>query len=196
LGRFLKPNKNFLNRIVMKKILLFIFLIIGLTQINAQDKINWMSMTDALAAQKENPKKIFMDVYTKWCGPCKLLDKNTFGDKDVIKFVNENYYAVKFDAEGTEEIYYQDFNYTNPNYQEGRKGRNSQHLLANALKVNAYPSLVFFNDNGKLIQTVVGYKTPEQLEIYLKMMANDDYLKLTTGEAWQEYQDNFKGTFK
>ena len=180
----------------MKKILLFIFLIVGLTQINAQDKINWMSMTDALAAQKETPKKIFMDVYTKWCGPCKLLDKNTFGDKDVIKFVNENYYAVKFDAEGTEEIYYQDFNYTNPNYQEGRKGRNSQHLLANALKVNAYPSLVFFNDNGDLIQTVVGYKTPEQLEIYLKMMANDDYLKLTTGEAWQEYQNNFKGTFK
>jgi len=180
----------------MKKTLLFIFLIVGLTQINAQDKINWMSMTDALAAQKETPKKIFMDVYTKWCGPCKLLDKNTFGDKDVIKFVNENYYAVKFDAEGTEEIYYQDFNYTNPNYQEGRKGRNSQHLLANALKVNAYPSLVFFNDNGDLIQTVVGYKTPEQLEIYLKMMANDDYLKLTTGEAWQEYQNNFKGTFK
>jgi len=196
LGRFLKSNKNFLNRIEMKKTLLFIFLIVGLTQINAQDKINWMSMTDALAAQKETPKKIFMDVYTKWCGPCKLLDKNTFGDKDVIKFVNENYYAVKFDAEGTEEIYYQDFNYTNPNYQEGRKGRNSQHLLANALKVNAYPSLVFFNDNGDLIQTVVGYKTPEQLEIYLKMMANDDYLKLTTGEAWQEYQNNFKGTFK
>lgn len=180
----------------MKKIFLFIFLIAGLTQINAQEKINWMSMTDALAAQKENPKKIFMDVYTKWCGPCKLLDKNTFGDADVIKFVNANYYAVKFNAEGTEEITYQDFTYTNPNYQEGRKGRNSQHLLANALKVNAYPSLVFFNDSGNLIQTVVGYKTPEQLEIYLKMMANDDYLNLTTKEAWQEYQANFKGTFK
>ena len=85
---------------------------------------------------------------------------------------------------------------TNPNYQEGRKGRNSQHLLAHALKVTGYPSLVFFKDNGDLIQTVVGYKTPEQLEIYLKMIVNDDYLKLTTGEAWQEYQENFKGTFK
>ena len=95
-----------------------------------------MSMNDALEAQKETPKKIFMDVYTDWCGPCKLLDKNTFGDKDVIKFVNENYYPVKFNAEGTEEIMYQDFNYTNPNYQEGRKGRNSQHFLANALKIS------------------------------------------------------------
>jgi len=180
----------------MKKLLLLVFITIGFTQSNAQKKINWISMNEALAAQKETPKKIIMDVYTKWCGPCKLMDKNTFSNKDVIKFINENYYAVKFNAEGIEEVNYQDFIYTNPNYQEGRKGRNSQHLLAHALKVTGYPSLVFFKDNGDLIQTVVGYKTPEQLEIFLKMIAGDDYLKLTTGEAWQEYQENFKGTFK
>jgi len=180
----------------MKKTLLIIFVILGITKINAQDTIQWMTMNEALAAQKKNPKKIFMDVYTDWCGPCKLLDKNTFHHKDVAKFVNENYYAVKFNAEGTEEITYQDFTYTNPNYQEGRKGRNSQHLLAHALKITGYPTIVFFDEKGELIQPVVGYKTPAQIEIYLKMIANDDYLKLTTGQAWQDYQDNFKGTFK
>ena len=180
----------------MKKGLLVIIIIFGSFQINAQDGIKWMSMNEALEAQKENPKKIFMDAYTTWCGPCKLLDKNTFGNKDVIKFVNENYYPVKFNAEGTEEITYQDFTYTNPNYQEGRKGRNSQHLLAHALKISGYPTIVFFTEEGGLIQPVVGYKTPAQLEIYLKMIANDDYKNLTTGKAWQEYQDNFEGTFK
>ncbi len=180
----------------MKKQILIILVLIGFSNVSAQEKINWVSMNEALTAQKKNPKKIIMDVYTKWCGPCKLMDKNTFSNKDVIQFINENYYAVKFNAEGTEEVNYQDFIYTNPNYQEGRKGRNSQHLLAHALKVTGYPSLVFFKEEGNLIQTVVGYKTPEQLEIYLKMIANDDYLKLTTGEAWQEYQKNFKGTFK
>ena len=49
---------------------------------------------------------------------------------------------------------------------------------------------------GGFIQTVVGYKTPSQLEIYLKMIANDDYKELTTTEAWQEYQNSFKNTFK
>ncbi len=180
----------------MKKALLIAFVLLGVTKISAQDKINWMSMNEALEAQKENPKKIFMDVYTDWCGPCKLLDKKTFHNDDVAKYVNENYYAVKFNAEGTEEITYQDFTYTNPNYQEGRKGRNSQHLLAHALKVTGYPTIVFFNEKGELIQPVVGYKTPEQLEIYLKMIASDDYLTLTTGKSWQEYQENFKGTFK
>ncbi|MFT6127061.1 MAG: hypothetical protein ACJAVA_001543, partial [Flavobacteriaceae bacterium] len=52
----------------MKKFLLLAIILLGLTQVNAQDKIKWMSMNDALAAQKEHPKKIFMDVYTVWCG--------------------------------------------------------------------------------------------------------------------------------
>ena len=179
----------------MKQTLLVALFIVLVSPLYAQDEIRWMSMNEALAAQKKVPKKIIMDGYTSWCGPCKLLDKNTFGNKDVIKFVNNNYYPVKFNAEGTESITYQDFTYTNPNYQEGRKGRNSQHLLANALKISGYPTIVFFKENGDLIQPIVGYKTPEQIEIFLKMIANDDYLKLTTGEAWQEYQKNFKGEF-
>lgn len=180
----------------MKKILLVLFILFGINQITAQDKINWISMNEALEAQKETPKKIFMDVYTYWCGPCKLLDRNTFSNKDVIAYVNENYYAVKFNAEGTEEITYQDFKYTNPNYQEGRKGRNTTHFLADALKLQGYPSLVFFDTDSSLIQALPGYKTPEQLEIYLKMIANDDYKDLTTNESWQSYQQNFKSTFK
>lgn len=159
-------------------------------------KINWMSMDEALAAQKVTPKKIFMDVYTKWCGPCKLLDKNTFSNSDVIAYINENYYAVKFNAEGTESITFEDFTYTNPNYQEGRKGRNATHFFADALKLRGYPSLVFFEENGKLIQAIPGYKTAQQLEIYLKMIASDDYKDVSTVEAWQTYQENFKGSFK
>ena len=141
----------------------------------AQDKINWMSFNEALEAQEKEPRKIFMDVYTDWCGPCKLLDKNTFQNADVAKYVNENYYAVKFNAEGTESIDYQDFVYTNPNYDPNREGRNSQHLFAHAMKINAYPSVVFFDEEGNLIQPLPGYKTPQQLEIFLKMIENDDF---------------------
>ncbi|MDT0556263.1 thioredoxin family protein [Patiriisocius hiemis] len=175
--------------------LFFTFLLVSCATLVSAQKINWMTMNEALTAQAENPKKIFMDVYTTWCGPCKLLDKNTFSDKKVIKFINENYYAVKFNGEGNEEITYQDFTYRNPRYQPDRKGRNTTHYFADALRLSGYPSLVFFEEDGKLIQAIPGYKTPKQLEIYLKMIANDDYKKLTTAEAWQKYQDNFKSTF-
>ncbi|MDC7994272.1 thioredoxin family protein [Altibacter sp. HG106] len=177
------------------KYLLTLLLVILTTSLSAQ-KIQWMSMNEALAAQQEAPKKIIMDVYTTWCGPCKLLDKNTFTNPDVIAYINEHYYPVKFNGEGTEEITYQDFTYTNPNYQEGRKGRNATHFFADALKLRGYPSLVFFAEDGMLIQAIPGYKTPQQLEIYLKMIASDDYKSLTTAEAWKAYQQNFEGTFR
>ena len=178
----------------MKKVLLIVVLLIAGT-IEAQE-IEWMTMNEALAAQKKTPKKIIMDVYTVWCGPCKLMDKNTFSNKKVIDYINENYYAVKFNAEGTEEITFDDFTYTNPNYQEGRKGRNATHFFADALKLRGYPSIVFFKDDGELIQAIPGYKSPQQLEIYLKMIASNDYLEVVTAEAWQDYQENFKSTFK
>ncbi len=192
--RFLFLTIRIEKIILMKKLVLVSILLIA-GSVSAQ-KINWMSMDEALAAQKNTPKKIFMDVFTTWCGPCKMLEKNTFSNADVIEFVNKNYYAVKFNAEGIEEITFEDFTYTNPNYQEGRKGRNSTHFFADALKLRGYPSLVFFADDGTLIQAIPGYKTPEQLEIYLKMIASNDYKKVTTTEDWENYQQKFKAKFK
>ena len=179
----------------MRNYLTLLLLMLTLTGL-AQNEIQWMTMNEALAAQKQEPKKIFMDVYTNWCGPCKLMDRNTFGNKKVARFINKNFYPVKFNAEGTEPIDYQGFVYTNPNYQEGRRGRNATHFFADALRLQGYPSILFFEEDGTLIQALPGYRSPKQIEIYLKMIANDDYKELTTVEAWEAYQNNFKGKFE
>lgn len=179
----------------MKQIVVFLGLLVCMT-VTAQDKIQWMSMNEALAKQKQEPRKIMMDVYTTWCGPCKLMDKNTFSNPDVIAFINENFYPVKFNGEGTEEINYDGFKYTNPNYQPGRKGRNATHFFADALSLSGYPSIAFFEDDGKYIQSVPGYRTPQQLEIYLKMIATNDYKDITTVEKWEDYQNSFVSTFQ
>lgn len=178
----------------MKLIFSSLIFFLAITTATAQE-INWITMNEALAAQKKAPKKIIMDAYTDWCGPCKMMDRNTFTNKDVINYINKHFYAVKFNAEGTEEVMYQDFNYTNPNYDPNRKGRNSQHFFTNALKITGYPSLVFFDEQSNVIAPIAGYRTPEQLEIFLKMIANNDYKKLNTAEAWQKYEAEFEGTF-
>lgn len=162
-----------------------------------QAQIEWMTMNEALEAQEKEPKKIFADIYTDWCGPCKMMDKNTFSNKDLAEYVNTHFYPVKFNAEGTEKVNYKGFEYTNPNYKPERKGkRNAQHFFANALKVTGYPTVVFFDEDSNVISPLVGYRTPEQLEVYLKMIKTDAYKDITTQEAWEEYQSNFEGTFE
>ncbi|WP_289023674.1 thioredoxin fold domain-containing protein [uncultured Salegentibacter sp.] len=180
----------------MQKLTFFIFLIFTGLGGQAQE-INWMSMNEALEAQKKEPKKIFMDAYTVWCGPCKMLDKNTFSNSDVIEYVNENYYPVKFNAEGNEEINFKGQVFKNPQYDpEKKKRRNSPHQLARAIQITGYPSLVFFDEEANLIAPVAGYRTPKQLELYLKLFVGDEYKKMTSKEAFAEYQKNFEGSFE
>ncbi|WP_373059682.1 thioredoxin family protein [Zunongwangia sp. H14] len=178
------------------KFRIVVFLIMLSAGVLQAQEIKWMTMNEALKAQKKHPKKIFMDAYTTWCGPCKLLDRNTFANKDVVKYVNEHFYAVKFNAEGPEKIEYKDMTFTNPNYDASRTGRNGTHEFASAMRISGYPTIVFFAEDGNLIAPIVGYRTPEQLEIFLKMFANDDHKKLTSQAAFSEYRENFVGEFK
>lgn len=163
----------------------------------AQEKINWMRMDEALEAQAKEPRKIIMDAYTDWCYPCKLMDQETFQNPDVAKYVNENYYAVKFNAEGEGIIHYHDEVYENPNYDPERAGkRNYQHEFAQVLQISAYPTIAFFDETGGYIAPIPGYQTPSQIELFLKMMKTDDYKKIESNEDMKAYQKKFKSTFK
>jgi thioredoxin 1 len=101
----------------------------------AQQKINfsedsWNKIMDT--AQRQN-KVIFVDAYTSWCGPCKLLQKTTFSDQIVQAYFNENFINASYDMEQG----------------EGK-------LLAKKWKVEAYPTLLFIDKKGKILKTIIG----------------------------------------
>lgn len=178
----------------MKRILIIICALFSVSFYGQE--IKWMSMGEALEAQEKKPKKIFMDVYTSWCGPCKILDKKTLQNKQVVKYVNENYYAVKFNAEGNDEFEYKGNTFSNPNYKKGKKGRNSQHIFASSLKITGYPTMAFFDEQGDYIFPITGYHTPSQLEIFLKMVAVNDYKAIISGQqTFRDYENEFQPTF-
>ena len=89
---------------------IFSFLIlatIGLSSYNLEaQEVNWLSIEEAmnLAQTEGSPKKIFIDVYTDWCGWCKRMDKDTFQNAEVALYMSENFYMVKLDGEGKEPI--------------------------------------------------------------------------------------------
>lgn len=177
----------------MKKLTLIAFALFSF-HISAQE-INWMTLEEAVEAQKTVPKKIMMDAYTVWCGPCKMLDKNTFQNKHVVEYVNKNYYAVKFNAEGNETVQFKGQTYTNPDFNPNSKGRNSAHELSMALGIRAYPTIVYFDEQANLIAPIPGYQTPQQLELYLKLFKRNDYKNIKSQEEFDNYYSNFNYEF-
>jgi len=164
--------------------------------ITAQE-INWMSLEEALEAQKTAPKKIFIDAYTVWCGPCKMLDRNTFKNEDVVKYINKNYYAVKFNAQGDEEVTYKGKTYSNPGSDPAEaKTRNANHQLSRVFGIRAFPTLVFLDEQSNVLAPIVGYKDAQGLELYLKMFAQNDHKEMKTQEDFNAYYENFKFQFK
>jgi thioredoxin-related protein len=139
------------------------------------EKINWLTFEEAVKRNLKNPKKIFIDVYTDWCGWCKKMDQTTFLDKDVIAYMNENFYAVKFDAEQTESIEFMGHTFINPNPMGTQKGT---HQLAAALLQGkmSYPSYVFMNEENIGITVLPGYANAQQLLNALKYIATNAYL--------------------
>ena len=88
---------------------------------------------EALNKAKAENKLIFMDCYTSWCGPCKIMAKDVFTDPDVAKFFNEHFVNVKFDMEKGEGV-----------------------TLKEKYSVHAYPTLNFINAQGELQHCIVG----------------------------------------
>lgn len=151
---------------MQKKLFTILLFTITLFAFAQTPEIKWVSLEEALTMQKKAGKKakpIFMDIYTVWCGPCKLLDKTTFIDEAVVKKINTDYIAVKFNGEGAEEISYQGKKYGNPSYNPSRKGRNATHELTDHLELQGYPSLFILDASGNKVKTIIGYKTPQEL---------------------------------
>lgn len=97
--------------------------------------------SEALAEAKKSDKLIFLDAYASWCGPCKIMAKNTFTDARVGKYFNENFINFKMDME------------KNP---DGPR-------LSRKFHLEAYPSLYFVDLNEKLVHFDIGMKDEKGL---------------------------------
>lgn len=140
------------------RILTFLFLMF--TTFSFAQEINWLTWDEAVAlTQNEgNTKKVFVDVYTDWCGWCKKMDKDTFQNPKVATYMQENFHMVKMDAEGKEPIEYQ-----GKTFKYVPSGRRGYHELAAALLKGrlSYPTVVFLDENLNMLSPVPGYQKVE-----------------------------------
>lgn len=174
-----------MNKILFSLIFLVSILSVsfGFKHLNGDKKIEnpikWYSIEEAVALQKKKPKKIFIDMYTDWCGWCKRMDATTFTDATVANYLNENFYCVKFNAEQKTPVVFQGktFNFVN-------SGSRGYHELAAALLDGqlGYPSFVYLNEKLERITISPGYKQPSQIMPELKYVGGGHYETLKFNE--------------
>jgi len=147
-------------------------------------EVEWLTLEEAVEKCKTDKRKIFIDVFTDWCGWCKRMDQSTFVDPAVAQYLNENYYAVKLNAEQEEAI-----TFNNKTYHFKKNGARGYHELAAELLNNrlSFPTVVFLDESMKVIQPIPGYLEAPKLETILNYFGTDSH-KTT---PWETYERKF-----
>ncbi|OWY23497.1 DUF255 domain-containing protein [Sphingobacteriales bacterium UPWRP_1] len=153
-------------------------------------KVNWISMSQAIELAQKEPRKIIVDVYADWCGWCKKMDKTTYSHPAIADYLNEKYYAVKFDAESKEPITVgaETFRYK-------QTGRGGVHELAQTLLEGqiSLPSAVVLDEKLSKLTIIPGYQDVEMMDKALHYFGDGYYDK---GIKWGVFEKNYRPRIK
>jgi len=108
---------------------------------------NWAK---AIEQAKKEKKMIFVDAYTTWCGPCRMLKQNTFPDKAAGDFFNKHFINIALDME-----------------------RGDGLAFAEKYQIRAYPTLLIMDADLKSTSIAEGYMNPAQLIEFGKYVINN-----------------------
>jgi len=147
--------------------------------------VNWMTIEEAYKRTQQEPRKIFIDMYTDWCGWCKRMDASTFSHPVIAEILNTKFYPVKFNAESKLPVTLGDKTYLNENPQ----GRTTHQLAINMMDGRlSYPTTVYLLENFEKLTIIPGYKGPKEMEQILTFLYTN---------AWNNNQtfDQFVQTF-
>ena len=175
----------------MRSILIAVLLSFIFTLKADAQKVNWLTWEEALELNQKEKRKFLVDVYTDWCGWCKKMEATTFSEEKIFDYINENYYAVKFNAEQKSDIIF-----NNKVYQYvGGFGQKGIHELAKEImrgKVS-YPTVVFINSNLEVIQPIPGYQDADNFEMIMTFFAEEQYMTNPWNQFVAEYKRNKPG---
>lgn len=162
--------------------------ILAMNPTSTKGTVEWMSFEEAIEKSKTEKRKIFIDVYTDWCGWCKVMDKNTFSEPNVAKILNEEFYPVKFNAEQRENVMF-----NGNTFKFVPSGAKGYHELAAALLNNklSYPTVVFLDEEFRMIQPLAGYQKPEEFHKIIQYIGEDHFKTVT----WNDWQSKYKSPY-
>jgi len=158
-------------------------------QSKAEGLVKWLSFKEAQELNKQVPKPFLVDIYTDWCGWCKVMMRTTYSNPNIAGYINAYFYPIKFNAETKDTIEFDGQKYvsTNTNYPK------SAHQLAVKFLGNnlAYPSTIFISPDLKTTFLSQGYLKEQDIEPFLVFMVENVY----KSTPFNTFQSLFKDAF-
>lgn len=151
--------------------------------------VKWLSFKEAQEKNKTVPKPFLIDVYTNWCGWCKVMMRTTYSNPNIASYINSYFYPIKYNAETKDTIEFDGQKYvsTNPDYPK------APHQLAIKFLGNnlAYPSTVFVSSDLKTTFLSQGYLKEQDIEPFLVFMVENVFRTA----PFNIFQNLFKDAF-
>lgn len=149
---------------------------VGTRKKNKQ-KITWNSFDKGTELARKENKFLVVDFYTDWCHWCKVMDKETYGNIDVIKYAQKNVVMAKINAETKEKFRFKNAFYT------GRE-------LTMMFGVRGFPATVFLDSKGDFITLVSGFIQADEFNFILKYLSENWYEKMEFDEFLKKEKGN------
>jgi thioredoxin-related protein len=148
------------------------------------NEIEWLTWEEAQKRMAIKPKKVYVDVYTDWCGWCKVMEKKTFTNPNVIAYMNEHFYAIRFNIEKEDNINFQGklYKLVNGNNELGVQ------LLKGSL---SYPTSIFFEENFANPQPVPGYLDIKNIQPILMYLGGNQFKTKSFEDFKKECPNNW-----
>jgi len=177
------------NKITMQKVkLIFLsammfFFLTALAPALQVSHVKWMSIDEALANLKNEKRPVLVDLYTDWCGWCKVMDKKTYSNNHVADYLKDKFYAVRINAETREKIIWngKSYNY-NASY---RANEFAVYITKGRLE---FPTTIIIPPDGSEPQAIAGYLEIKDFEMIAKYFGDGGYNKI----PFEDFQKSFK----